>query len=240
MRKLSPDRKRYLLQQNRQMRSTIGCEPSISAPIYAASVGPSRAAQLLPAIIPQLTGDGGIIKRFSITNWGGTSIEVPERTLDLVTSNETSVANVSEDEKKDSDEQKPLQSQSTGGLWSSWWSSSGGEAASPTRQKVARETSASYYVDGIRASKSCDAKLVKLLISLRVRLSTAKLSWVEQFLRDNKGLEILGTLLASLVGKGGKRRKLVDIEDNALHEIIKCLRVLLNTEVGCFTFYQIT
>jgi hypothetical protein len=76
-------------------------------------------------------------------------------------------------------------------------------------------------------------KLVKHLISLRVHLSTAKLVWIQQFVGEEKGLEVLGTLLAGLVGKGGKRRNLTDIETSNLLEIIKCLRVLLNTEVNC-------
>lgn len=45
-------------------------------------------------------------------------------------------------------------------------------------------------------------------------------------------MEALGAILASLVGKGGKRRKLTDTEETVLLEIVKCLRVLLNTEVS--------
>lgn len=87
-------------------------------------------------------------------------------------------------------------------------------------------------MQGLRSRKSTDVKLVKHLISLRVHLSTAKLSWVEQFLDEQKGMAALGTLLAELVGKGGKRKKLTDVEETVLYEVIKCLRVLLNTEVS--------
>lgn len=77
-------------------------------------------------------------------------------------------------------------------------------------------------------------KLVKHLISLRVHLSTAQLVWIEEFLRDEKGMDALGTLLAGLVGKGGKRRALTDNEESVLLELVKSLRVLLNTEVRIF------
>jgi diaphanous 1 len=66
---------------------------------------------------------------------------------------------------------------------------------------------------------------------LRVHLSTAKLVWIEEFVNEVKGLDALGTLLSELVGKGGKRRALSDVESTVLLETVKCLRVLLNTEV---------
>jgi len=122
----------------------------------------------------------------------------------------------------------PLQPQSTGGLWGLWWTSSGGGAG------LSKETanSAKSYVNGIRGSKATDTKLVKHLISLRVHLSTAKLDWIEEFLTEGSGMDALGDLLGSLVGKGGKRKKLTDTEGTVLLELIKCLRVLLNTEVS--------
>jgi diaphanous 1 len=79
--------------------------------------------------------------------------------------------------------------------------------------------------------KTTDVKLVKHLISLRVHLSTANLIWIEQFVVDQRGLDTLGGLLGGLVGKGGKRKTLTEVESSNLLEIIKCLRVLLNTEV---------
>jgi hypothetical protein len=45
-------------------------------------------------------------------------------------------------------------------------------------------------------------------------------------------MNALGGALAALVGKGGKRNALGDIESTVLLEIIKCLRVLLNTQVN--------
>jgi hypothetical protein len=74
-------------------------------------------------------------------------------------------------------------------------------------------------------------KLVKHLISLRVHISTASLTWIEEFVQERKGIDVLGTLLAGLVGKSGKRKALTEVESTVLFELIKCLRVLLNTEV---------
>lgn len=49
-------------------------------------------------------------------------------------------------------------------------------------------------------------------------------------------MDELSNILAGLVGKGGKRRKLTDAEETVLLEIVKCLRVLLNTEVSSLYF----
>lgn len=82
--------------------------------------------------------------------------------------------------------------------------------------------------------KPSDSRLAKHLISLRVHLSTAQLAWIECFVAKHNGMDALGTLLYGLVGKGGKRRKLSDTEETVLLELVKCLRVLLNTEVRNF------
>ena len=76
-----------------------------------------------------------------------------------------------------------------------------------------------------------DTKLVKHLISLRIHLSTANLAWINEFVEEETGLQVLGSVLARLVSKGGKRKVLSDVEESVLLELIKCLRVLLNTEV---------
>ena len=127
------------------------------------------------------------------------------------------------------DEIQPLQPQSTGG-WSSWWISSGGEKTNTGSKEMA--TTPKWYVDGIRSGNATSTKLVKHLISLRVHLSTAKLIWIEDFVGQEKGLNALGELLANLVGKGGKKKDLGDVQTTILLEVIKCLRVLLNTEVS--------
>lgn len=222
MHQMPPDRKRYLLQQNRQYKSTPLESKANSS---ASSIGPSGAAAV-PPLVPHLTGGGGIMKRLSM--WG--SPLTPTHTGELpVTSTDGSKRGESIDKALDSIE--PLQPQSTGGLWSSWWASSGGEKPSNTQVNKDTTNSAKWYVDGIRTSRPTDSRLVKHLISLRVQLSTAKLIWIEEFLTEEKGRDIIGALLANLVGQGGKRKKLTDVEATVLLEVIKCLRVLLNTDV---------
>jgi len=93
--------------------------------------------------------------------------------------------------------------------------------------------SATWYIDGLTSSKAYDIKLVKHLITLRVHLSTAKLAFIQDFVCTQNGLDALGKLLAGLVGKAGKWKNLSEMENTVLLEIIKCFRVLLNTDVCC-------
>ncbi|KAL5527808.1 hypothetical protein ACEPAG_6609 [Sanghuangporus baumii] len=239
MRNMPMDRKRYLLRQNRQLRSIAGGKAAPQNFLQPATVRPARTAPIVPSIVPNLTGDG-IMKRFSISSWSGTpssgetSSGTPSspRVNGPLNPGEKATAKVT-----DPNEIAPLQSQTTGGLWGSWWTSSGTDSwmtsLSKSRTPAAKDTSSTtYYAEGLRSRKANDIKLVKHLISLRVHLSTAKVSWVDQFLGESNGMDALAGLLASLVGKGGKRRKLSDTEESVLYEVVKCLRVLLNTEPG--------
>ncbi|EJD01599.1 FH2-domain-containing protein [Fomitiporia mediterranea MF3/22] len=239
MRNMPADRKRYLLRQNRQMRSTVGRESSQS-PAQSATIGPARAAPLIPALVPSLTGDG-IMKRFSISGWGSSSAsETPPDVPSSPKINGTTYAAEKLSRRESSPAHSdiaPLQPQTTGGLWGSWWASSGTESwmssMSKSKATPSKDNSSTvFYADGLRSRRPNDIKLVKHLISLRVHLSTAKVSWVERFLGESKGMDALASLLASLVGKGGKRKKLSDTEESVLYEVVKCLRVLLNTEPG--------
>jgi len=240
---LSPDRKRYLLQQHRQFLSASGQKDSLSKsprrntnqPAYGASYGPSGAAALLPRLVPQLTGEAGLIRRFSVTGWGvgstappivsGDSSDHSSGDSDLVFGNRTGKTQI----EIAAEDMQPLQPQSTGG-WNSWWVSSGGEKANASNKETVQ--TAKSYVDGLRSSKTTDIKLVKHLISLRVHLSTAKLHWIEEFAGEEKGLRALSELLATLVGNGGKRKNLNDVQTTVVLCLLKCLRVLLNTEVS--------
>lgn len=238
---LPMDRKKYLLQSNRQTKGGTQSSPPKQAgnrqnPSHAASYGPSSAVNLLPRLVPQLTGDSGIMRRFSIANWGSGTTAQPVVTSETNrTSGEFSHGPTASPQGKSKaqmsrvvEDAQPIQPQSTGGLWSSWWTSSGGDKTTPTSEK---ET-AQWYITPLRSSKAPDHKLVKHLISLRVHLSTAKFAFIEDFVITEKGLEALAALLAKLVGKGGKKKTLSDVETTVLLEVIKCLRVLLNTEVG--------
>jgi diaphanous 1 len=54
----------------------------------------------------------------------------------------------------------------------------------------------SYYVHQLRSSKISQNALLKQLISLRVSLSTAKLSWIAEFLGEAEGLDALESLMS--------------------------------------------
>lgn len=240
---LAPERKRYLLGQSREMKPKP--RPTTTNPNYAASYGPASAAALLPRLVPQLTGDAGLMRRFSIANWGVASAAPPVVSeesgrssgefADLGAGGSTQSRGQVQVERV-VEEMQPLQPQSTGGLWSSWWASSGGDKTAPGGSKDTAK-SAKSYVDGLRATKM-DIKLVKHIISLRVHLTTAKLVWIQEFVGDEHGLDVLGNLLSGLVAKGGKRRTLTEMETTVLLEVIKCLRVLLNTEVCEFRPFE--
>jgi len=216
MYQLAPERKKYLLHQNRQFRSTsTSIQASSKAPLnqgYAASYGPASATTLLPRLAPTLTGDltspggGSIMKRFSIAGiWGGpassssqTSVPTPITESPYPPPPETPTSPTPA-----VPEALPIVPQITGSLWGNWWSSAPKE---PDKSKeAAKPKTAAWYVDGIRNGKPTDSRLAKHLISLKVHLSTAKLAWIERFLEVEKGMDALGALLAGLVGKGGKR-----------------------------------
>lgn len=229
---LPPSRKRYLLKQNSALRASIPKQPpgSPTSPSYAASYGPSSASALLPRLVPQLTGDTGLMRRLSMAGWGASAppvvtAESPQRTsgefdvaLDLKSSRKAQLERAAE--------AQPLQPQMTGSLWGSWWTSSS-TMTSGDGSKTAKS-----YVERLQSPKAMDKKLASHLISLRVHLSTAKVAWIEEFITAEKGLIALGGLLTTLVGKGGKRRLLNEAENTVLAEVIKCFRALLNTEVS--------
>ena len=234
MHQLPADRKLYLLEQHKQYR-IASAKPSSHAaqPSYSATYGPS-SGNLLPRLVPQLTGDSGFMRRLSITGWGGSSAASPfsasgsnRKGEKLDPSSQPAQAHGA----KAAEESQPLQPQTTGGLWSSWWVSSGGEKTTTLGRSAKEAKTPKWYVDRIKG-KTLDTKLVKNLISLRVHLSTARVFWVKEFVETEAGLDALSAMLASLVGRAGKRKHLSDMEGAVLLEIIKILRVLSNTEVS--------
>ncbi|TFY78768.1 hypothetical protein EWM64_g5245 [Hericium alpestre] len=245
MYQMPPDRKRYLLEQHRQFHAASKTKPRGHAqqPSYSATFGPSSASTILPRLTPQLTGDAGFMRRISISGWGASNTAAPP----IVSSEPTRTSGefrtgtgnrkgtLKAQVEKAIEDAQPIQPQTTGGLWSSWWNSSGGERRSSLTDKGQNSKDAKTpksYADGIRGTKPTDMKLVKQLISLRVHLSTAALAWIQEFVNAEKGVELLGNVLAALVGKGGKRKSLADVEAAVLLEVVKCFRVLLNTETG--------
>jgi diaphanous 1 len=190
---------------------------------YAKSYGPASATGLT-RLVPQLTGDG-LMKRLSI--WGNSTIDANGATsgnFDGPIPNGDSKAQITE-------EPQPIQPQATGGLWSSWFASSGGKVVEGTPK---------WYVDGLQTYKTTDKKLLKHLISLRVHLgTTSQAVWVHDFMWTEKGLETMATLLANLVGKGGKTRSLTEIEESNVLEIIKCINILVRSAPPEVSFCRI-
>jgi len=235
MRQLPLDRKKYLLRQNREfgsMSKASARQSSAPGVRHPATIGPSGSGTILPRLVPQLTGNG-LMNRFSVWGSSGSSMpptptlesEQPTNSDTAATTNKPATVRDRKSIDGTDADPLPLQPQTTGGLWSSWWTSSGGAV-----DKAQKQTP-QWYVDGLKGGRSVDMKLVKHLISLRVHLSTASLTWIEEFVQERKGIDVLGTLLAGLVGKSGKRKALTEVESTVLFELIKCLRVLLNTEV---------
>lgn len=210
-------KKRQVIEQARVFHSTLDGKVSRPSQSTQSTLGASGGGAFLPRLVPQLTGDSGILKRFSMATWGTSTAAPPVMSPDLNRS--------SGEFDKVTETMHHLQAQTTGSMFGNWWASSGGEKNAGTESAI----SAKRYVDGLRRIEA-DSRLFKHLISLRVHLSTAKLPWIEDFLAED-GMNAMGGALAALVGKGRKRTVLADIESAVLLEIIKCLRVLLNTQV---------
>lgn len=228
MHSMPPEKKRQLMKQLRGNFDKATSASPLASPA-SATYGPSSGSALLPRLVPQLSGDSRFFKRFSaFPTWGSTTSSPPpsgnlksRSSGEFATGRRFSVSSESVEE-----DAQYVQPQATGSMFSTWWAALGGEAATDNEHSK----SARAYVDGIRKSRNVDSKLTKHLISLRVHLSTAKLPWIESFIGE-EGIIAISGLLSSLVGKGGKRKVSTDSENSVLLEVIRSLRVLLNTEV---------
>ena len=219
MYKLPDMSKNYLMQQHNETRPKYTAHKHQSS--HSISYGPSSGSALLPRLVPQLTGDSNFFRRLSLSNWG--SGDLPSSSNPSIRSSVISHNTGSSERMEDIQYLSP---QSTGGFWSSLWSLSGGDSSKRD------STSPSWYMEPLRTLKPTDPKLAKHLISLRVHLSSADLTWIEEFLENEHGVEGFDRLLDALVTRSGKKRNLTDAESSVLLETIKCLRALLNTEVG--------
>lgn len=216
---LPDSNKRYLLQQHNQTRPKHAAHRH--EPSHSVSYGPSSGSALLPRLVPQLTGDSGFLRRLSLSSWGSgapSSSPTPSMGRSSISSNAGSF--------EPADDIQFLSPQSTGGFWSNLWSLSGGDNLKKD------STSPSWYMGFLRTLKPTDPKLAKHLISLRVHLSSVDLTWIEDFLEDEHGVEGLDRLLAGLVAIPEKKKSLSDTENTVIIETIKCFRALLNTEVS--------
>ncbi|KAH8830279.1 armadillo-type protein [Flagelloscypha sp. PMI_526] len=223
MYRLTDANKRVLLRQRRQPPSP----PKANGNGSYATMGPSTSAHILPRLFPQLTG--GAVKRASI--WGGSSLAtaMASPTEEIgefsIPGDHTRRRNRNQVEKVMAAEPiAPLQPQTTGGTWSFWLSLAGNNSTN----SAATSDSPKWYADSIRTCKISDPKIVANIQNLRVHLDTARVSFLEEFLVTESGLEILGRILADIVKKGGKSKSPSEDEIAALLELVKCLRVLLN------------
>lgn len=215
---LSPEWKRFLVEKNQEMNPKP--TPSTATSGYA-SYGPASTATLIARLVPQITGDGGLLglRRFSL--WGADSAVSPIATPETTHGRPSGKFSVGTGESSNGQAQipkvsdmaetnsKPLRPQSTGGLRS--------------------DRQPKWYIDGLRTK--FDFALVEHLRFLRAPLSSAPLPWIHEFM-ERRGLDILSTLLSNLVAKGGKRwNSAKDSGDEMLFEVIWCFRSLLNTDV---------
>ncbi len=129
----------------------------------------------------------------------------------------------------------------TSSLWSNWWGGGSTIAgASQIGQGGEHERNAAMgHVSKLKDGKLSRKDLFKHLLSLRVTLSSAKLSWIDSFLHcDGLGalehimqLETDG-IVNSLNSKQAKHAERKDMSDAILLEAVKCLRTLMNVELG--------
>jgi diaphanous 1 len=120
--RLPRDRKVYLLRQNRHFKTAN--QRSANAAQASASYGPSSGGGLLPRLVPQLTGDAGLLKRISIIGWGSGTPSLQKASQDPTgTSHDLSKSPPRSPNSRRSEEL--IQPQTTGGTWGNWWASTG-------------------------------------------------------------------------------------------------------------------
>lgn len=171
MRQMPPDRKRYLLQQNRRnfKPSTPSPSPAVNRlSTISASYGPSSGVALTK-LTPHLTGDpnsGGLMKRFSLAGIAGWTPGTPALPVLSPTAEngQMDMPSTNGSEAPTGEAATPLIPQVTGGLFSGWFSASvagqGGsdvsgkprEGASAATNEVDKDKTKTpaWYADGIR------------------------------------------------------------------------------------------
>ncbi|GAA5950997.1 hypothetical protein JCM3765_004650 [Sporobolomyces pararoseus] len=225
MRQLPEDRKRFLILQHRQS------QPREPEPLRPTKTGPA---------------DDGIlsnVKRFSLATvgWGAVTSDEPSPALPIrpmTTFGSSSIhseLSTATHSRSDVNPSTTIQTQPTGSSssWSSWWSTASNATGTGQGGAERAKDTPQFYVDQLSSTKISQRSLVKHLIALRVRLSTAKLSWAQDFLGPGQGLEALEALLGKIALKKINGGESATEEDRAVQsEILKCLRVLLNTDIG--------
>ncbi|TKY84985.1 hypothetical protein EX895_006065 [Sporisorium graminicola] len=129
----------------------------------------------------------------------------------------------------------------TATLWSNWWGGGSVIAGSSGHdQGIGDEKHvAMIHVTKLKDGKLSRKDLFRHLLSLRVTLSSAKLSWIDSFLYCD-GLGALEHIMQQetdgiISGHNSSRSRHVerkDMSDAILLEAVKCLRTLMNVELG--------
>ncbi|BGP21424.1 hypothetical protein JCM10295v2_000299 [Rhodotorula toruloides] len=212
MRQLPDDRKRFLIGQHRVNQPTTPLQPS--------KTGPATDAGLLENV-----------KRFSLANvgWGGL-LSPP---LDDARPRTKPPDSPVEDSAFTPSSRIQTHSTGTSSSWASWWSTT--STATGTGQPSSRvaKDSPQFYADQLRSTKITSRSLAKHLIALRVRLATAKLAWAADFVNDAEGLAALDGVLARSMRHGTREADDLSEEEKTVQaECVKCLRAVLNTELG--------
>ncbi|BGP28584.1 hypothetical protein JCM10296v2_000320 [Rhodotorula toruloides] len=212
MRQLPQDRKRFLVEQHRSHQPTTPIRPSKTGP----------------------AGEPGLLenfKRFSLASvgWGG----LASPPLNVMGPQPKPLS--SPVRKSPSQPSPDIQTQPTGSSssWTSWWSASSNATGTGQPSGHVAKDSPQFYADQLRSTKITSRSLAKHLIALRVRLSTAKLAWAADFVDDAGGLDALESVLSrAMRSRAGEDADLSEEEKTVQAECIKCLRALLNTELG--------
>lgn len=239
MRLMDEQRKRFLIAQQQQKESG-----GIPQPIQSHRTGPERSSgrQTTASYTSPTMALSGL-KRFSLWSTGtsspvaddDTQPHSPKAPASPVMSDTASVLSFASQDTEAHTPPAPLLQTATG--WSSWFSA--GSPAKPlVTSNVASSSSAKdtpiFYISQIVDGKLDRANLAKHLIALRVRLATAALVWIQDFLQHD-GLAALEKVLRTFTAKTSStssRDAITELDESIQTETIRCLRIILNTEVS--------
>ena len=175
MLELSDDRKRFLLAQHKSSKVA-----SPAQPLRLHKTGPAQSTH---------GSTIGHLKRMSLATIGWSSPDDSELDLDAPVAGPSTPPAVSS---------AFSPSAPSAGGWASWF------MFSPAQTGADAETdSPAFYATQLRSLKLSAKTLAKHLIALRVRLATAKMSWIADFAEHSDGLGALEAVLARFAVKTG-------------------------------------
>lgn len=238
MRQMDEQRKRFLISQQQQASGS-------AHPIQADRTGPERSnSRHSTASYASPTTALAGLKRFSLWSTGSSSSvsedssrpQSPEGPASPAISDTASILSLASQDTETHTPPAPLLQTATG--WSSWFSA--GSPAKPSASSTSASTptakdTPAFYISQIVDGKLARANLAKHLIALRVRLATAVLSWIQDFLQHD-GLGALEKVLRTFTAKtssSNTRDSVTEMDESIQIEAIRCLRIILNTEVSC-------